>query len=94
MPLTMPAPVSRCGSFQAHGGIGAPTGDAQDREPFQPEGLGYLADIVRPVDNRAAGLEVRQAHARLVERDHPDTTGLAAWSHHRPPARDPGQPWK
>ncbi len=22
----------------------------------------------------------------LVERDHPDTTGLAAWSHHRGPA--------
>jgi hypothetical protein len=58
------------------GGVRATTGDAQHREPFQPERVGQVADVVGPVDQRASGLEVRQAHAWPVGRDHPDASVL------------------
>jgi hypothetical protein len=79
---------------RADGGIRAPTGDAQDREPFQPKGVGHLADIVGPVDHRTSRWK--------SDRPMPGRSGAitrtpvcrAAWSPRRPSARELGQAWQ
>ena len=50
-------------------GVRGPAGDSQHRETVQPEGRCELDHVVRPMDERATGLIVRETHARPVDGD-------------------------
>ncbi len=52
--------------------VGAPARGAEHPEPVEPEDVRRLCDVSRPVEDPPAGLEVREAVSRPVERDDAD----------------------